>query len=33
MATTVADPEHRVADGRLRVELDAYGCLWLRVRR
>jgi hypothetical protein len=25
--------EHDVGDGRLRVELDAYGYLWLRVRR
>ena len=25
--------EHRVEGGRLRVELDAYGYLWLRARR
>jgi hypothetical protein len=24
--------EHHVRDGRLRVELDAYGYLWLRTR-
>jgi glycosidase len=25
--------EHRVEDGKLRVELDAYGYLWLRARK
>ena len=25
--------EHRFEGGRLRVELDAYGYLWLRARR
>ena len=25
--------EHRVEAGKLRVELDAYGYLWLRARR
>jgi hypothetical protein len=33
MATTEADREHRVAGGRLRVELDAYGYLCVRARR
>jgi hypothetical protein len=29
----LAEREHRVDGGRLRVELSAYGYLWLRARR